>query len=178
MIRFHLPRLGPHRAGPADIQLLALGLLAWGVLTGCSERLPQSGAFELEVVEEHWPDGTLHVRRTAITTGDGSRLNHGPLSVWYETGELRSEGHWRHGQKHGHFVFWHKNGQKAKEFTWSKGLGNGLFISWDDQGNELRRESWRDGQKIEAAATAATAEAGRNALNPAAPVTPTPHPPS
>jgi hypothetical protein len=177
MIRLHLPRFGLHRAGATGFLLLTLGPLAWGVLTGCAEAPSQGGSAELEVVETHWPNGGLHTRRTVMTTGDGIRLNHGPLSVWYETGELRSEGHWRHGQKHGHFVFWHKNGQKAKQFTWTNGRGNGLFIAWDEQGNELRHELWRDGQKIDAATTTATTEAGTDTQNPAPSITPTPHPP-
>ncbi|MEZ6074015.1 MAG: hypothetical protein R3C10_27990 [Pirellulales bacterium] len=82
-----------------------------------------------------------------VTTPDGRKLNHGPLSVWYESGELRSEGQWRFGSKHGHFAYWHKNGQKAKEFTWHNGVGDGVFNQWDEAGTLLRSELWRDGHR-------------------------------
>jgi hypothetical protein len=162
MIRFDLPHVGSHRTAATGVQVLAL--LASGLFTGCAEQPSQSGALKIEVVEQHWPDGGLHVRRTVMTTGDGRRLNHGPLTVWYETGEPRSEGHWHDGRKHGHFVFWHQNGRKAKEFTWSDGRGNGVFIAWDEQGVELRRELWRHGQRIQVAVTASAATASEDSV--------------
>ena len=126
---------------------LLVGLFA-GAIAGCGDANGPVRVSAVQVVDEHWPNGTLYVRRTVATDDDGNQVNHGPLTVWYESGELRSQGHWRDGRKHGQFVFWHKNGQKSKEFTWTDGLGDGVYTEWDEAGNRLRREVWCDGERV------------------------------
>ncbi len=101
-----------------------------------------------QIVEERFPNGGLHVRREVIDTADGP-LNDGTLTVWYESGQLRSQGQWQSGRKHGPFEHWHANGRPAKRVTYRDGLADGRFQQWDEQGAVVRDELWRDGRRVE-----------------------------
>jgi len=124
---------------------MLLMLIALSLIAGCAP----SNNGNPRMVEEHWPDGTLHVRRSVVTNWRGAEINHGPLEVWYESGQQRSLGHWKNGRKHGQFVYWHENGQKKMELTNVDGRAHGRVQEWDSTGQLIRDEEWRNGRPMQ-----------------------------
>lgn len=121
-----------------------LTLFVVATMAGCAPSKSDSA----RVVEEYWPGGSLHMRRSVITNWRGEEINHGPLEVWYENGQRRSLGHWKHGLKHGPFTYWHENGQKKMELTNVNGRAQGRVLEWTADGQLIRNDEWRDGRPL------------------------------
>jgi len=119
--------------------------IALAALVGCAPSKSDS----VRIVEERWPDGSLHIRRSVVSNWRGAEINHGPLEVWYENGQQRSIGHWKHGLKHGPFTYWYENGQKKMELTNVAGRAHGRVQEWSADGQLIRDEEWRDGRPLE-----------------------------
>lgn len=142
----------PQKSLPVLCGALAASILAaWTV--GRLEVSPQasSAASPREtrrVLEEHFPDGRIHVRRWVVDTADGQTVNDGEMTVWHPSGQLRSRGTWQQGKKHGRFEHWHASGASAKLVHYDSGLADGPFFDWDDEGRLLRRETWRQGRRV------------------------------
>lgn len=100
------------------------------------------------VVDDHFPDGQLHIRREVVRLSDGTELNDGQLTVWYPDGQRRSCGTWRQGKKHGPFEHWHPSGARAKRVHYEHGLAHGPYAEWDEQGRPIRDEIWRRGKRV------------------------------
>lgn len=110
---------------------------------------PASDGLPRQVLEERFPNGQIHVRREVIQPVDDEPLNDGALTVWYESGQLRSQGTWQRGQKHGLFEHWHENGNPAKRVVYDRGLADGPYVEWNERGEMVRSETWREGRRVE-----------------------------
>ena len=73
----------------------------------------------------------------------------GPVTWWYESGQIKKEFHHKHGGKmHGPATWWHENGQKILEKNYKDGKLDGPFIVWNEKGKEIRRENYKDGEIV------------------------------
>ena len=73
----------------------------------------------------------------------------GPVTWWYESGQIKKEFHHKHGGKmHGTATWWHENGQKILEKNYKDGKLDGPFIVWNEKGKEIRRENYKNGEIV------------------------------
>jgi|GEM_PF-1864996 len=100
-----------------------------------SERVAE----DVRVVEEHWPDGTLRLRKHVVAGSDGVDVDHGAFVRWYDNGLKEYEGFFVYGKVHGIETAWHRNGQKRTEQHYDHGLRHGPRFGWDEAGR-LRQE--------------------------------------
>jgi len=118
------------------------------VLAGCQHGGPKQPArrpvANLEVVEQHWPDGKLRLRKEVLRNADGSLTNHGAYARWYDNGQKEYETTFVHGKKHGTTTQWHRNGRKWTEEHHVDGQRQGKSTTWDESGRKLREESYAD----------------------------------
>ena len=117
------------------------------------------------------PGGELWMTMPAYETEDGRLIRHGVVSEYSESGMLRTETHYTHGQKNGPYrtwyesgamaqqgefainrqigtwTWWYNNGRKEREGTFNEqNARDGVWNYWDREGNLLRQEIWVDGQ--------------------------------
>jgi hypothetical protein len=99
----------------------------------------QPGPGKVEVVEEYWPNGKLRVRREVLRQPDGTLMDHGNYTCWFDHGGKEYEAVFLHGQVNGVATRWHRNGVKASEQHYANGKRDGPRYSWDENG-VLRKE--------------------------------------
>ena len=92
-----------------------------------------------EFVEQHWPDGTLRLRKQVLKNPDGTLVNHGTYTRWYDNGRKEYEASFVRGQKHGTATMWHRNGQEWRQEQYANGYRHGVSRTWDENGT-LRKE--------------------------------------
>jgi antitoxin component YwqK of YwqJK toxin-antitoxin module len=113
------------------------------VIAGCQqparEAQRSTSPAKAEVVEEHWPNGALRLRKEVLRSSDGAVVDHGKYETWYDNGRLEYEGAFVQGKADGIARRFHRNGQKAVEESLAKGLRQGPRFSWDE-GGVLRKE--------------------------------------
>lgn len=59
---------------------------------------------------------------------------HGLTTLWYADGQLKTESAYAYGTQHGLTTFWHSNGNKRSEGLWSQGQREGVHTKWDENG--------------------------------------------
>jgi len=99
-----------------------------------------------EIVEEHWPDGTLRERRQVIRLADGTTVDDGPFERWYIDGTKEYEAVFVRGKKEGTTLRYHRNGRIASREAYHDGTRNGPSVSWNDKGEKVKEEYWADGR--------------------------------
>lgn len=73
----------------------------------------------------------------------------GPVTWWYESGQIKKELHHKYGGKmHGPATWWYENGQKMLEKNYKDGKLDGLFIAWNEKGKEIKRENYKEGELV------------------------------
>lgn len=93
-----------------------------------------------KLVETHWPDGTLWVRKYVRHKADGSSVLEGLYTEWHPNGVKAYEVTFVGGKKHGIATRWHKNGQKWIEETYDHGMRHGPSTIWDATGTKRKEE--------------------------------------
>jgi antitoxin component YwqK of YwqJK toxin-antitoxin module len=99
--------------------------------------------------QDHYVDGKLHGVSTSWYRGR-RRAKHseqtfvegrpeGPKTLWYKSGEVRSEVSYLHGKKEGICRVWYKSGQPMAEFPYHQGHIQGVCRRWLENG-ELENE--------------------------------------
>ena len=96
-------------------------------------------AVPAEVIEEFWPAGRSRLCREVVRNQDGSPVDHGTYTRWYQNGEREYEATYVRGRLQGVETAWHMNGQRRTEQHFDQGLRQGVRRDWDEQGH-LRRE--------------------------------------
>lgn len=108
-------------------------------------QAPQSAAPAetpaVEIVEEHYPDGALLIRREVLRQPDGRLLNHGLFTEWHPDGTKKLEVTFIRGAKEGTETTWHLNGQVWIKQDFAAGQPHGPRRTWDEQGR-LRGEEF------------------------------------
>ena len=101
---------------------------------------PRSPAMEKpNVVEERWPDGKVRLHREVLRQPDGTLINDGTYTTWYDSGEKEYEATYVHGQLEGVAKSWHRNGRQWTEEHYVSGKREGVRYAWDESGL-LRKE--------------------------------------
>ena len=100
----------------------------------------------VDVIEEHWPDGTLRLHREVIRQPDGTVVNHGRYTRWYPNGQKDYEATFVHGGKDGTTYQWHRNGQLWIEERYTDGKRDGLSTTWNQQGAKIKEERYAEGK--------------------------------
>jgi hypothetical protein len=95
---------------------------------------PSPHARSAEVIEEFWPDSKPRLRSGVLRKPDGTPVNHGTYTRWYENGHKEYEATYDRGELHGVETAWHPNGQKRSEQEYKHGLRDGVRRNWDEQG--------------------------------------------
>ncbi|MHC5114832.1 MAG: toxin-antitoxin system YwqK family antitoxin [Planctomycetota bacterium] len=134
--------------------LIVLLVLSPPLLAGCAST--PDDAFEAAayttpepetwVIEEHWPDGSLKLRRTVVEASDGTLLDHGTYTKWHMNGREEYEATYVYGELHGAETSWHMNGQRHVEAHYQHGVRFGTLRSWDPEGRLRREETYFEGR--------------------------------
>lgn len=126
-------------------RMAIFGLLA----VFCAVAMPalaQLPVANTEVVEEHWPNGQLKLRKEVLRLEDGSYVDHGSFERWHSNGNKEYEAFFVRGKKEGTTIRYHKNGRKATEQHYRNGRKDGRCRSWDNEGILVKEENWENGR--------------------------------
>ncbi len=93
-----------------------------------------------QLVEKHWPDGTLWIRTHVRDKADGSSVFEGLYTEWHPSGGKAYEVTFVEGKKHGIATRWHKSGRKWIEETYDHGKRHGPSSVWDAAGTKRKEE--------------------------------------
>jgi antitoxin component YwqK of YwqJK toxin-antitoxin module len=136
--------------GRMTILRLAILPLVAALGAGCVQPLraavPDSPPGTRAVVEEHWPNGQLRLRKQVLRLEDGSTVDDGTFERWYSDGGKEYEAVFVNGKKEGTTVRYHRNGRIASREEYEDGQRNGASVSWDDAGSKVKEENWADGR--------------------------------
>lgn len=99
-----------------------------------------------EIVQDHWPDGSLRERRQVLRLADGTVVDDGPFERWYIDGTKEYVAVFVRGNKEGTTIRYHRNGRIAFSQEYRDGKRNGLSVSWNDKGQKVKEEQWADGR--------------------------------
>ena len=99
-----------------------------------------------EIVEVHWPDGSLRERRQVLLVADGTTIDDGPFERWYIDGTKEYEAVFVRGNKEGMTIRYHRNGRIASRQEYHDGKRNGPSVSWNEKGEKVKEEHWADGR--------------------------------
>jgi antitoxin component YwqK of YwqJK toxin-antitoxin module len=103
-------------------------------------------ADKLELVEEHWPNGQLRLRKQVLHREDGSVVDHGSFKRWHDNGKKEYEAVFVEGKKEGTTIRYHKNGRKAAQQEYRNGKRHGRCVNWDGSGRMVKEENWAEGK--------------------------------
>ena len=110
--------------------------------TGPAEQEESKG--EIEVIETHWPDGTLQSRREVSKNDQGERIPQGITTQWWESGQKKSEAHFVDGVQHGPQSVWYQGGEKWSQVTYNHGRPTGVLTAWYPNGNKQQEMHYDD----------------------------------
>jgi len=77
----------------------------------------------------------------------GKDEKHGPWRSWYENGQKKMEGHYRHDTEVGTFRWWHRNGQQSIVGEFLDGRESGKWTWWHPNGQKLSQGFFNDGDE-------------------------------
>ena len=97
---------------------------------------------KVDIVETHWPNGKLRVRKEVIRAPEGTLVDHGLYTQWYTNGRKEYEAVFVRGKVHGVETQWHRNGQKRTEQHYDHGLRHGPRYCWDQDGKKRKEEHY------------------------------------
>lgn len=125
------------------LAVVSSGSLLTGCNAGRSAMTMQPAGGKPEVIEQYWPNGKLRLRQEVLRQPDGTAVEHGTCTSWYDHGGKEYEAVYVHGRVDGVVRTWHRNGLKATEQYFVAGQRQGPRYSWDDNGI-LRKEEHFD----------------------------------
>ena len=123
--------------------MVLLGLLA-GCRAPAREAQPGISSARTDVVEERWPNGVWRLRKEVLRNPDGTTVDQGAHTRWYDNGQVEYQATFVHGQVDGVATSYHRNGQKAIEQHFANGVRQGPRYNWDDQGRLRKEEHFVD----------------------------------
>ena len=98
------------------------------------------------LVEEHWPNGQLRLRKHVQIQADGTSVDHGTFQRWHDNGKKEYEANFVLGKKEGTTIRYHRNGRKATQQEYLKGERHGPSASWNEAGVKVKEENWAEGK--------------------------------
>ncbi len=129
---------------------LALLVLTIVLPAGCADQARKtsldSPAGANQIVEQHWPDGRLRLRKEVLRNPDGTVVDHGPYTRWHKNGAMEYQTTFVRGKKHGTATRWHMNGQEWIEEHYLDGKRHGVAYTWDSSGRKIKEEHHLNGR--------------------------------
>ncbi|MCG8405994.1 MAG: toxin-antitoxin system YwqK family antitoxin [Phycisphaerales bacterium] len=135
------------------------------------KKPPENETEKFEWREKKFPNGELSERVRVKQKPDGTFVSHGPITRWYENGDLyidgayaegfmhgmwmswypggqvRGKGEFKFGKKIGPWIRWHENGIKRLEYENVNGLKHGRWTYWDEDGNLAEEGEYANDRK-------------------------------
>ena len=125
------------------------GCLGTG-LCGCRSTAPSvlatQPAAATEVVKEYWPDGALKSSKEVVRRPDGTAVENGLCTTWYESGLKQYEATYVNGQISGTATAWHPNGRVWTTEEYVNGVRHGTRTAYDPEGHRVQEEHYYDGK--------------------------------
>lgn len=81
---------------------------------------------------------------TYKTVGEPER--HGEFTSWYESGQKKFAGTFRHEVRTGEFTWWHENTQVAVQGSFVDGERNGQWVWWHENGQRAIQGNYSNGK--------------------------------
>lgn len=107
---------------------------------------PERSAPPPEVVVENWPNGQPRVRKEVAPGPDGTLVDHGTYTRWFDNGQKEYEATFVHGKPYGVARRWHRNGKIWIEEHYQHGKRHGTRCTWDESGQKRKEEHYEMGQ--------------------------------
>ena len=92
----------------------------------------------IELVETHREDGSLASTAEGWRDVDGNFVHHGKLTIFWESGEKKTEVHYFNGQYHGSKKSWYRSGQLWNQGQSIHGKPVGVWSEWHVNGTKAR----------------------------------------
>lgn len=93
----------------------------------------------VEVIETFWPSGSIKLRREVVRLDDGTIIDHGKNTSYWEEGGKKVEYSHVCGVRHGPKLAWHVDGSKWQEMGYANGHDHGVWKEWYSDGTPARR---------------------------------------
>jgi hypothetical protein len=129
--------------------VLCAGALGAG-LCGCRAAAPKLPATQpaaaSEVVKEFWPDGAPKSAKEVVRQPDGTAVENGLCTNWYESGLKQYEATYVNGQINGTATAWHPNGRVWTTEEYVNGVRHGTRTAYDQAGHRVQEEHYYAGK--------------------------------
>jgi len=83
-----------------------------------------------------------------IEVGLKSGLPDGPLSIYFESGQLHETRSYKKGEMHGTWFTWNEDGTKIALANYKNNLKDGEWFIWDDKGTLRFEMHYSKGKKV------------------------------
>ena len=74
-------------------------------------------------------------------------VKNGKFKSWTEKGILTAKWEMLDGEEHGFIKCWYENGVKKREGVLNRGIENGIFKDWDENGDPIVAGKYKNGKK-------------------------------
>jgi len=114
---------------------------------GCQQNAAKPQADppgNVETIREYWPNGQLKVEKHVLRRRDGTTVEHGLYTGWYDNGQKEYGATYVDGKLDGVETAWHRNGKKRTEQYYQHGQRHGPRYTWDEQGRLRTEENYFD----------------------------------
>ena len=101
------------------------------------EQRPYSGVLVSKLVDD----------TPRATVGLKYGMQHGPTSLWYDSGGKMAQSMFLEGRQHGLTTFWYPAGEKKVESAYENGKQHGLTTFWYKNGQKRVEGLWNQGQR-------------------------------
>ena len=81
-------------------------------------------------------DGCVTVDQVLVRA-DGSEIEDGVSTTWYDNGNMLRQGHYLMGKKEGVWRYWRRAGGLRTLETYRDGAYDGVILEWGDEGDDL-----------------------------------------
>lgn len=87
------------------------------------------------------------ISQEGVTTDDPMAFIDGALTLWYENGHKKAEGHPQGKKMQGFWTYWHENGTKFVEGLFQDGRRQGFWRHWYENGQIRAEGQYQNGEK-------------------------------
>lgn len=102
------------------------------------------GALYAQPKTEYW-DKELTKKRSEENYKNG--IQHGPFTVWYESGKVAKSGGYHQGKEHGLWTSFYENGKQKGLENYFKGKKEGHWNYWYINGNKAQELVFKNNQE-------------------------------
>ncbi len=90
-----------------------------------------------------YPNGMI----ASISFYEKGKLN-GPLTSFWENGQMSFYCELKDGIEHGKVYSWHSNGKLSQSYGFTDGKEDGVYETFDEEGNLISSREYKDGEYI------------------------------